>query len=30
VFGKSIDNLLHLSRRCLASFKRRFLEEFEE
>jgi hypothetical protein len=28
--GLSVDNLLHLSRRCLASFKRRLSEEFEE
>jgi hypothetical protein len=30
VFGKSIDNLLLLSRRCFASLERRFLEEFEK
>jgi hypothetical protein len=30
VFGMSSGDLLHLSRRCLTSFERRFSEEFEE
>jgi hypothetical protein len=30
VFALSSGDLLHLSRRCLTSFERRFLEELEE